>query len=350
MTSALRAVVMLAALLVGGLTAPGARAAGDGRDAAFAQAFAGFAARFVTSEGRVVDDYNGAISHSEGQGYGMICAALANDRPVFDRIWTWTRANLLVRDDGLAAWRWEPDASPHVTDTNNATDGDLLIAWALVEAGARWGGAYAPEGRRIADAIARHLVFSVRGTPMLRPAAAHFGAGEQADGPVINLSYWVFPALQRLAAADPKGPWPGLVASGLALIDESRFGPAALPSDWISVKWRPVPATMKPPRFGYDAIRVPLYLAWAFPRDRGRLAPFAAALRDGHPHVVELEQGQLADPFGGEGFRLLGSLVACRRAEPPPDLTKDSYYPSAIGLLSLLALGVQRCDTDDAGR
>lgn len=344
MTVALRAALILAALL-----AANTGMAGQRPDPTFAQAVAGFAARFVSPEGRVIDDYNGAISHSEGQGYGMIFAVMADDRLLFDRIRTWTRANLMVRNDGLAAWRWEPNARPHVTDTNNATDGDLLIAWALVEAGVRWSNSYAAEGKAMAAAIAHHLVFSVRGTPMLRPAVAHFGIGEQSDGPLINLSYWVFPALQRLAAMDPNGPWSGLVASGLTLLDESRFGPAELPSDWISVKWRPVPAAMKPAQFSYDAIRVPLYLAWAFPRDRGRLAPFAAALRDGRPYIVELEQGQFTDPFGGEGFRLLGRLVACRFAEPLPDLTKDSYYPSAIGLLSLLALSVHDCKPDNAG-
>jgi endo-1,4-beta-D-glucanase Y len=30
--------------------------------------------RFVTSEGRVVDNANGGISHSEGQGYAMLIA------------------------------------------------------------------------------------------------------------------------------------------------------------------------------------------------------------------------------------------------------------------------------------
>ncbi|MGH6925464.1 MAG: glycosyl hydrolase family 8, partial [Propylenella sp.] len=85
-----------------------------------------FAGRFITPEGRVVDDANSSISHSEGQGYGMLLAAFAGDEAVFRRLWAWTETELLVRDDGLAAWRWEPDADPHVTDLNNATDGDIL--------------------------------------------------------------------------------------------------------------------------------------------------------------------------------------------------------------------------------
>lgn len=95
------------------------------------QAWQGYKQRFVTSAGRVVDTANGQISHSEGQGYGMLLAVAANDRPTFERLWGWTRANLMVRDDQLIAWRWTPGQRPPITDMNNATDGDILIAWAL---------------------------------------------------------------------------------------------------------------------------------------------------------------------------------------------------------------------------
>jgi endoglucanase len=53
----------------------------------------------VTEAGRVVDTAKGLISHSEGQGYGLLLAVAAGDRSTFDRIWGWTRANLAVRKD-----------------------------------------------------------------------------------------------------------------------------------------------------------------------------------------------------------------------------------------------------------
>ncbi len=45
----------------------------------------------------------------------MLMAEAAEDRDSFNRIWQWTKANLFVRDDGLAAWRWDPtsDAADH---------------------------------------------------------------------------------------------------------------------------------------------------------------------------------------------------------------------------------------------
>ncbi len=103
------------------------------------QAWQAYKQRFITSTGRVIDTANGQISHSEGQGYGMLLAVAANDRGTFDRLWNWTRANLMVRDDQLIAWRWTPGQRPPITDMNNATDGDILIAWALAEAAELWG-------------------------------------------------------------------------------------------------------------------------------------------------------------------------------------------------------------------
>jgi endoglucanase len=130
-------------------------------------AWRAYKARFVTAQGRVVDTANGLVSHSEGQGYGMLLAVAADDRDSFERIWGWTRANLFIRNDALAAWRWEPDKRPAIADVNNASDGDLLIAWALVEAATAWPDpSYRVAARRMALDIGRKLVLF--NTPNLR--------------------------------------------------------------------------------------------------------------------------------------------------------------------------------------
>ncbi len=48
---------------------------------------------FVSGDGRVVDTGNGNISHSEGQGYGMLLAVANGDAAAFARIWNWTQKN-----------------------------------------------------------------------------------------------------------------------------------------------------------------------------------------------------------------------------------------------------------------
>ena len=128
--------------------------------------------RFLTSEGRIVDNANGGISHSEGQGYAMLIAERLNDRPTFEAIWQWTQRNLLVRGDSLAAWRWSPQ-TPHVADRNNATDGDLLIAWALAEASDRWDvSEYRETARLIVEDLATKVVTSSRFGPISLPQLA----------------------------------------------------------------------------------------------------------------------------------------------------------------------------------
>lgn len=87
--------------------------------------------RHIDRSGRVKDNGNGGISHSEGQGYAMVLAATIGDRKAFDKIWAWTKTELMAGGQAFAAWKWDPKAVPHITDPNNATDGDLLIAWGL---------------------------------------------------------------------------------------------------------------------------------------------------------------------------------------------------------------------------
>lgn len=305
--------------------------------------------RFVTEQGRVVDTANGAISHSEGQGYGMLLAVAADDRESFERIWGWTRGNLMVRGDELLAWRWSPDKRPAVADMNDATDGDLLVAWALTEAGESWGeNSYRTAARRIAvEAGRKAMLFKHPGGPIILPAVSGFSAAERRDGPLVNLSYWIFPALQRLSIAAPEYDWAGLIRSGVALLREARFGPARLPTEWISVKEAPPrPADGFPALFSYNAIRVPLYLAWA---DLGRsedYAPFLAIWDKSGPEglpIVDTQNGQPVERLTEQGYAALPALLACAtRGTLLPgsfETIKDdeNYYPTTLQLLAMVA-------------
>ena len=113
--------------------------------------------RFVRA-GRVIDDVN-RISHSEGQGYAMLIAVKAGDRAAFDEIWQWTKRELYVDPSGLAAWKWDDRTASKVTDKNNASDGDILIAWALAEAAERWGSmTYREAARDIIRAVGKENI------------------------------------------------------------------------------------------------------------------------------------------------------------------------------------------------
>src|SRR5207247_11293939 len=85
--------------------------------------------RFIV-DGRVVDTKTEWSTTSEGQSYAMLRAVYIDDRPTFDRVWSWTKGNLQVRGDGLFSWHWgdRGDGTSGVLDANSATDADEDIA------------------------------------------------------------------------------------------------------------------------------------------------------------------------------------------------------------------------------
>lgn len=302
--------------------------------------WAAYKQRFLDPSGRIVDGVNGNISHSEGQGYGLLLAYLAGNRPDFDLIWSFTRTELLLRDDGLAAWKWDPNASPHVSDVNNATDGDVLIAYALAKAGRAW---QAPEltaaSTAMIQAIGTAAIDRHQGMSLILPAAHGFSAADRPDGPVVNLSYWIFEALPLFAELDPRAGWPAVNESGLRLLAMASDG---LPPDWLSLRAGPKPARGFPSEFGYNAVRIPLYLVRAEIDRADLLEPYAGDLA-----VTDVETGAVRQPLSDPGYRIVAALAACavRGTPVPVDLRTfepTTYYPSTLHLLALSRLSEHR--------
>ena len=306
--------------------------------------------RFVTPQGRVVDTGNGGISHSEGQGYGMLLAVAAGDRATFDRIWGWTRANLMVREDALLAWRWEPDKRPAVADMNAASDGDILVAWALTEAGEAWSDeALRVAARRSAVEIGRKLiVLKGEHAPFLLPGPAGFSAADRSDGPLTNPSYLVFPAFERLPLAAPEVDWAGLSRSGLALLRKAGANRAGVPADWVSLRTA-APAAGIDPLFGYNGIRIVLHLAWS---SAGTPETFAPAMSlwgggDRAPVLVDVTTGTVNAALDEPGYRILPALAACAAAGTPlpaaarMPVASQNYYPATLHLLALVAVAAR---------
>ena len=279
----------------------------------------------------------------------MLLSVAAGDRATFERIWGWTRANLMVRPDELIAWRWSPDGRPAVSDMNNATDGDILVAWALVEAAEAWGEAsYRTAARRIAVEFGRRtIVFKSPFGPLILPAVAGFSANERSDGPLINLSYWVFPAFSRLSLVAAEYDWPSVSRSGLALLRKARFGPAELPTEWVSAASEPLkPADGFPSLFSYNAIRVPLYLVWAGIGRPSDIAPFKALWvkpdQERLP-IVDTRDGGAVEWLSEPGYAALAALVACASDNTPfPSRLatvqdRQNYYPATLHLMALVA-------------
>jgi len=312
-----------------------------------------FRSHFISNDGRVIDDINDGISHSEGQGYAMFLATYWNDRQTFQSVWTWTRAQLQVRgEDQLFAWRWQADdsGSGKVTDLNNASDGDILIAWALCRAYFIWkDDQYLFEARAICSAIRQRLVRESSFGILLLPGAFGF------DGPeatVVNLSYWVFPAFADLHKIDPvDGFWNDLSDSGIELISKATFGPQGLPPDWLEIRPGFQPADDFEAVFGYNAIRIPLYLGWVTNSEytTSLLKPFTDLAnryqKNNAPLPAKVAVGASdldaeSASAGMAGIMQFATAITNSTVAPttqPVDLTQG-YYSAVLQLLSRCAI------------
>ncbi|WP_338662798.1 glycosyl hydrolase family 8 [Pararoseomonas sp. SCSIO 73927] len=317
-----------------------------------ARGWASFKARFLSPEGRVIDNNNNNQSHSEGQGWGLSLAEHFDDRAAFDRMLLWTRRNLRRDSDFLHSWRWLPDRQPPVQDSNNATDGDLFIASALLKGGRRWSDpALTEEGTAIARDVLRLLVRRAGGHLVLLPGARGF---EHRDHVVLNPSYYSYPAIAAVAEAVPDPAWLRVASDGLRLLRSARFGRWGLSPDWLAVSrlnGRVAPAPGWPARFSYDAVRVPLWLAWAGLSDEAAVAAplnfwSDASLRQ-MPAWADLSNDSVAPYAAGPGVREIGRFAALQRGlrwdrgGPEPAHDRD-YYDTALALLAQMGAAERR--------
>ncbi len=311
-----------------------------------------FQRNYLSAEGRVIDTGNDLVSHSESQGYGLLIAEAYRDRTAFDRIWQWTRQHLQVRpNDKLLSWLWRPDpAGPggSVPDPNNASDGDVLVAWALLRAFHQWGDpSYQQASSEILSDLERLDLRASESGPVLLPGTEGF---EKDDGFVLNPSYFIFPAFEAFAAAYPGGPWLTLKNASLVIVGQARFGQWGLSPDWLLSGPRGLAlAPGFPPVFGYNAVRIPLYLNWGHLR-AGYVQPFArfwATFSDQSriPATVNLENNDFGPDPALPGMRAVAAFtMACFSKQTLtvsslPELTKEeSYFSASLNLLTKVAI------------
>lgn len=307
-----------------------------------------FTKRFIDESGRVIDTGNQNVSHSEGQGYGMLLAVAFNDKRTFDRMWSWTQENLRRPDDAFFAWLWTPEDGGKIGDPNTASDGDLLIAWALLRAFERWDDLDYQQaaGVIIAEFQEKAVVTTSLGEQMI-PGQVGF---QFEDGVVLNPSYGIFPAYEELKSTFPSPAWEGLMKGGLKLIEKAEFGKWDLTPNWILVGEDSLSlAPDKPAEFGYDAIRVPLHVAWHNPKSPLllRFAKFWEGLPTDEPIPATVDV--VTNDFGPypalPGMQAVIQLTLASTKNEPITVTdiagvddEESYYSASLKLLTMLAI------------
>ena len=262
----------------------------------------------------------------------------------FDRLWQWSKTNLQVRGDHLFAWKWEPGPAK-ATDTNSASDGDILIAWGLLRAAERWNEpAYRTAAVAILDDIRAELVVDTAIGKTLLPGPQGFAQGGAV---VLNPSYWVFPALRDFAGKHDAALWSAVIDSGRVLIAQARFGDAGLPADWVELAGK----DLRLPKgfetvFGYNAIRIPLYAVWGGLegcRKPQRPGQSLVGRHDGAPFIpatVDLATGKPASyglSNGGRAVTVLTRFGERSQTMMPSLGEADDYYSATLILLSKIA-------------
>ncbi|TJZ79865.1 glycosyl hydrolase family 8 [Paracoccus hibiscisoli] len=295
-------------------------------------------------QGRVIDWQQNGISHSEGQGWGLLLAQAAGDQVAFEQIEAWTAANLSLRQDRLMAWSRRSEDG--LIDWNNATDGDLFRAWALLRAGrdSGWSG-YIDTALAIARDIAVLCLAPdprAPAEPLLLPGAE---ARREAARVLVNPSYIMPRALRELGEAAGEPRLIRAADHGETLLTE--LAAADRLWNWVDVtEWGFVEPIEHRAGWGYDAIRIPLYLGWsdrrANPAHSMGLQLLEDALTPGHVVVQRDPRGHPVSESNHPGFL---SLVSSARCQPLPGgrSSRSSYYPDTLKLLAETALREGGC-------
>jgi len=312
--------------------------------------------KFLARDGRIQDIYQNGCSHSEGQGYGMLLAVSNNDRPAFDLIWDWTKNNLQVREtDHLFCWLWgkRPNGKWEVIDFNNASDGDVLIAWALLMASEKWHEErFLLEAKMIIASIREELSFALDHRLYILPGYYGFLNDKYLT---LNPSYQIPSAYQDFARVDDPGFWQKACSDALDFLKRAEFSEWRLPPDWVRVNRENagIEPASRGPLFGFDAYRVFLYISWhregildnglralsSYFRKNGVL-PCTVDLKGGYVAMKECDAGMYAAVAALAKKRGMPGLAdrLMDRADSKIRLETDNYFSATLFLLSKAGL------------
>jgi endo-1,4-beta-D-glucanase Y len=199
---------------------------------------------------RITWDNKGQTA-SEGIAYGMLIM-VCMDNPQnkthekFDKLWRYYKK---FKDNfGVMHWKIDGFSSVASDGQSGATDAELDAATALILAYRQWGDQkYLTDVRELLSAV-WHAEIDEKG--FLKP-------GDMWDERK-NLSYFNIGAMQLFKSVDTNN-WSNVIRNSVDLIKKVCDTATGLPPDWCSQDGQYVFGG-----FGWEAIRVPWRMAWAY--------------------------------------------------------------------------------------
>jgi endoglucanase len=197
------------------------------------------------------DDQSQTVS--EGIGYGMLLAAYASDKTLFDGLWNYYKDNR----NGNGVMNWKIGGCSGIVGANGATDGDEDAAMALIVANSVWGSTgtinYQNDGKALIAAIKSKEVES--GSFVLKPGDQFGGSSN------TNPSYFA-PGYYRAFGAftNDASFWGSVASKCYAIINanlSTHNAAGGLVSDWCQASG----AYSQGQTYSYDACRTPWRIA-----------------------------------------------------------------------------------------
>ncbi|MFA5214744.1 glycosyl hydrolase family 8 [Sulfuricurvum sp.] len=323
---------------------------------AFADSWDNFKTSYIQPDGRVVDRQNNNITHTEGIGYALFFSVCYNDKETFQKLNHWLENNMPKNEQGLYPWKWGENEKKSwtVLDTNNATDGDMWIAYAWLSASKKFKDEkYRTKALELIQSIQLHLTRTVDNHIFLLPGIQGFETNATIT---INPSYSIPFIFDAFYIESHNIIWNNLKYDSLALLNMC-YSTFHLHADWMiyNKERHTFSLPSMRPYFSYDAIRIPLFWSiWS------KLNPGAEVL-----HYLEGYQNILALPYfpifvdlvnntvsldHDESGAMQNSLLYYSKIFTNTNLSKNevinekktSYYGDSLGLFSTLPLECYR--------
>jgi hypothetical protein len=321
---------------------------------AITEAYARWKARFVGSDGGVMDpDENNRVV-SEAIGYGMIITAAMGDKDTFDKIYGWAKGK--GAPGSLIGWENGSGGS--------ASDADTDIAFALMMAGKQWGGSYASDGGSAAGAA---LSGDVQGN-LIR-------GGNQFLS-VFNPSYFS-PGFYRAFG----GGWSSVISTTYSTVQSCASSFGGLVPDWCSPEGQAIGAAQtgaqqqagevctdgNSPCLAFESARTPWRLGYDLCFDSqgqsllkgmiDKLEQTDSTLANG-ARIDTIEAGwnssgpltegvgnamAFIGPLGVAGMGLNDSVLRDRAFRATLDIIErpefyNTYYQTTLGMIALLTM------------
>ncbi|MEA3228602.1 MAG: glycosyl hydrolase family 8 [Campylobacterota bacterium] len=314
-----------------------------------------FKKNFIQKDGRVVDPHNHNITHTESIGYTLYFSYKMDDKEVFNKVYNWSKNNLVKNESGLMGWKWGRDRKKRcwcMLDLTSASDANLWIAYSLYLMYERTGEfSYKKDADSLIDAIKKHQIISVNNeTFLLSWEKKLIGS----DAIQLNPSYLIFEIFEYMAKKDKDIIWNKLIKSSILLLKKARFSSLELNSDWVIYNLREdrYYLPLKHKLFGYDAIRVPLNIMRSnlpLYEKRALLKPYknyidmmprvplgVANLETGEISIYNLSFGHLAVYQKIEQIFNIDRTLFRKKLEDRIEDDDDDYYAYSLYLLTIL--------------